>query len=72
MGKKNAELYADIIFVDPRKYSKFASFFGYNFLIITLFAYFNANAKKLYIFKHFAKSKTLVFAKIYHSPFDAH
>jgi hypothetical protein len=27
---------------------------------------------KLYIFKHFAKSKKLFFANIYHSPCDSH
>jgi hypothetical protein len=28
--------------------------------------------KKLYIFKHFAKSKNYFFANIYHSPCDSH
>jgi hypothetical protein len=46
-------------------------FFGSQ-ITIALFAKLKANAKKLYNFKHFAKSKKYFFANIYHSPFDSH
>ncbi len=36
------------------------------------FSKFKGKCEKLYIFKHFAKSKKYFFANIYHSPFDSH